>query len=61
MSYLSAFMNKLQTSREKSLEKGRELSNDVEQIAWKLFEAGKTIDYVSHTLHLLRSSVGSCK
>lgn len=54
-------MNKLQTSREKSLEKGRELSNDVEQIAWKLFEVGKPIDYVSHTLHLLRSSVGSCK
>lgn len=39
----------------------RKRINDVKQITQKLFEAGKTIDYVSHTLHILRSSVGSFK
>lgn len=47
--------------REKSFEKGKELSNDVEEIVWKLFEVGKIIDYVLYILYLLRFFVGSCK
>lgn len=39
----------------------KELSNDVKDIAQKLFEAGKTIDYVSNALHISRSTVGSLK
>ena len=42
--------------------RGKELSNDiVKEIAQKLFEAGKIIDYVSNTLHIPRSTVGSYK
>ena len=41
--------------------RGKELSNDVKEIAQKLFEAGKTINYVSNTLHIPRSTVGSLK
>lgn len=39
----------------------KELSNDVIEIAQKLFKEGETIDYVSNTLHILRSTVGSLK
>lgn len=39
--------------------RGKELINDVKEIAQKLFEAGKTIDYVSNTLHIPRSTIGS--
>lgn len=45
----------------KMCRRGKELSNDVKEIAQKLFEAGKTIDYVLNTLHIQRSTVGSLK
>lgn len=41
--------------------RGKELSNDVKDIAHKLFEVGKTIDHVSNTLHIPRSTVWSLK
>lgn len=41
--------------------RGKEQSNDAKEIAQKFFEAGKTIDYVSNTLHIPRSTVGSLK
>ncbi|XP_060564878.1 monocarboxylate transporter 5-like [Ruditapes philippinarum] len=40
---------------------GKELTLEVKQIAQKLFEEGKTIDFVSNTLNVLRSTVGSLK
>ncbi|XP_062600651.1 uncharacterized protein LOC134262292 [Saccostrea cucullata] len=41
--------------------KGKELSNQVKEIAWKLLQEGKTISYVSETLDVSRTTIASFK
>ena len=41
--------------------KGKELSKEIKDVAWKLLQEGKSITYVSETLGVNRSTIGSFK
>ena len=41
--------------------KGKELSKEIKDVAWKLLQEGKSITYVSETLGVTRSTIGSFK
>ena len=41
--------------------KGRELSKEIKDVAWKLLQEGKSITYVSETLGVTRSTKRSFK
>ena len=41
--------------------KGRELSKEIKDVAWKLLQEGKSITYMSERLGVSRSTIGSFK
>lgn len=62
ISFNSAFFGKQTSVIVKTIGRsGKEVSNYVKEITQTSLEAGKTIDNVSNTLHIPRSTVGSLK